>query len=76
MLSVQPVVMLRRDLILKLPCICLEVSSFMLPPQAAAPALKRIHGEVAGNVDAFGACIATNAQRRLSAGKGYFYLTR
>ena len=61
--------MLRCGPLLKLPCICLEVSAFMLPPQAAAPALKCIHGEVAGNINAFGACIATNAERLLSAGK-------
>ena len=74
-LSIQPVVMLRCGPVLKLPCICLEVSSFMLPPQAAAPTLKCVHGEVAGNVDAFGACIASNAKRRLSAGKGYIHVT-
>lgn len=67
-LSLQPVVMLRRGPVLKLPCICLEVTAVMLPPQAAAPAIECIHGEVAGNVHALGHCIAANAERPLSGG--------
>ena len=59
--------MLRCGAVLKLPRICLEVSTFMFPPQAAAPALKRVHGEVVGSVDAFDACVATNAKRRLGS---------
>lgn len=63
--SIQPVVMLRCGPVLKLPCICLEVTAIMLPPQAAAPAIKCIHREVAGNIHAFGDCIAANADRQL-----------
>lgn len=65
-LSIQPVVMLRCCPVLKLPGICLEVTAVMLPPQAAAPAIECIHGEVAGNIHTLGDCIAANAERQFS----------
>lgn len=61
-LGIQPVVMLRYRTVLKLRCICLEVSAFMLPPEAAAPAFKCIHGKLAGNINAPGSCIAANGR--------------
>ena len=67
MLSIQPVVVLGNGLVLKLRSICVEVSAFVLPAQISLAALKRVHGEMAGNVYAFGACISAHAWELFSS---------
>ena len=62
MLGIQSVIVLGNGLVLKLCSICVEVSAFMLPSQDPAPALKGIHGEMAGEVNTLISCIAADTR--------------
>ena len=64
MLGIQSVVVLRDCSVLQLCCICEEVRAFVLPSQVSAAALKSVHGEMAGNVDAFGSFVAAECKAK------------